>query len=78
VNVIAEQNTLFITVRVSQKIRIALTTLVYDKSLRLCAVRKGNATNLLNVDPAKIGYMTWHLHRMVFFLSFLFSTLAWC
>jgi type IV secretory pathway TrbF-like protein len=44
---------------------MSLQTLVYDKSLRLCGVRKGNASNVLNVDPTKIDQMAYHLHRMV-------------
>jgi len=59
----AEQWTYFWFNRAEMRVRGALMVLVYEKALRVSGVRQGNASNLLNVDPPKVAYMTWHVHR---------------
>ncbi len=41
-----------------------LSTLVYRKSLRLQRVSKGNAANVMNVDPSKVANLAWFAHRI--------------
>jgi hypothetical protein len=41
-----------------------LSALVYRKSLRLQRVSKGNAANVMNVDPPKVANLAWFMHRV--------------
>ena len=50
--------------RILLKWRIATITLIYQKTLVISTLSKGNANNLLNVDPTKISNLCWQWHRV--------------
>ncbi len=41
-----------------------LSAAVYRKSLKVGKVSKGNAANLMDVDPTKVAELCWWIHRV--------------
>ncbi|ELR16068.1 ABC transporter, ATPbinding domain containing protein [Acanthamoeba castellanii str. Neff] len=63
-HLVFQQMTYFRAQRVLMNVSSMLSTLIYRKSLRLQRVSKGNAANVMNVDPSKVANLAWFAHRI--------------